>query len=216
MSQQLNLFNPVFLRQKKLFSAQTMVRGLGIVLAALVLMYAFQRVQLSGLETQLAEAETQFASTQQQLTRFAAETRRTPSKALEDELTRLEAQFKAQEALLGGLDSGALGDTGGFSRYLNALARQTLPGVWLTGFAATGTEGPQTIRGRLLDAELLPTYLRMLNREEALRGRGFAQLALTSRDERTKTASASDSAAARTRYVEFTLGATQPLPGGAR
>lgn len=214
MSQQLNLFNPVFLRQKKVFSAQTMVRGLGIVLAALVVIYVFQRVQLSGLETQLAEAEAQFTSTQQQLTRFAAEARHAPSKALEDELTRLEAQLKAQESLLGGLDSGALGDTGGFSRYLTALARQTLPGVWLTGFTATGADGPQTIRGRLLDAELLPAYLRMLNHEEALRGRGFAQLALTSRDERMQAASGTDGTGVR--YVEFTLGATQPAAGGAR
>lgn len=215
MSQQLNLFNPVFLRQKKVFSAQTMVRGLAIVLLALVTLYIFQRVQLAGLEDQLTEAKAQLADTRQQLTRFGAEARRAPSKALEDETARLEAQLEAQQALLDGLDNGQLGDTEGFSRYLVALARQTLPGVWLTGFAASGS-GPQLIRGRLLDPQLLPTYLRMLNHEEALRGRGFAQLALTSQEARAREGTAGDTAAAHERVVEFTLGAKLPQDGGRR
>ncbi|HEY9380260.1 MAG TPA: PilN domain-containing protein [Burkholderiales bacterium] len=210
MSQQLNLFNPVFLRQKKYFSAVTMVQCLGIVLVALIAMYGFQRWQLVGLENQLVEAEAQFKTTQQQLTKFGA-AKRNPSKALEDEATRLEAQVKAQEALLGRLDSDELGNAEGFSRYLNALARQTVAGVWITGFTATGTEGPLMIRGRLLQPELLPTYLRMLNREETLRGHGFAELQLITHEEKTQAASGEAAAA---RYVEFTLGATKPANRG--
>lgn len=208
MSQQLNLFNPVFLRQKKYFSATTMLQCLGIVLIALVAMYGFQRWQLSGLERQLADAKVQHNTVQQQLTQFGA-AKRTPSAALQDEATRLDAQAKAQAALLDRLESGELGNTDGFSRYLSALARQTLPGVWLTGFRATGGEGPQTIKGRMLQPELLPAYLRALNKEQSLRGHGFAELQLISRVEKLDNA-------AEGRYVEFTLGAKQPAKRGAR
>lgn len=211
MSQQLNLFNPVFLRQKKYFSAVTMVQCLGIVLVALIAMYGFQRWQLAGLESQLVEAEAQFKTVQQQLTEFGAQAKRSPSKALEDAATRLEAQVKAQEGLLARLDSDELGNAEGFSRYLNALARQTVAGVWITGFTATGTEGPLMIRGRLLQPELLPTYLRMLNREESLRGHGFAELQLITHEEKAQAASSEATAA---RYVEFTLGATKPANRG--
>lgn len=210
MSQQLNLFNPVFLRQKKYFSAVTMAQCLGIVLVALIAMYGFQRWQLVGLESQLVEAEAQFKTVQRQLTEFGA-AKRSPSKALEDEATRLEAQVKAQEALLARLDGDELGNTDGFSRYLNALARQTVAGVWITGFTATGTEGPLMIRGRLLQPELLATYLRMLNREDSLRGHGFAELQLTTHEEKAQTANGQAAAA---RYVEFTLGATKPANRG--
>ena len=208
MSQQLNLFNPIFLRQKKYFSAVTMLQCLGIVLVALIALYAFQRVQLAGLERQLAGAEAQYKTVQLQLAQFGA-AKRAPSAALQDEVIRLQAQASAQEALLYRLESGELGNTEGFSRYLNALGRQTMPGVWLTGFRATGAAGPQIIKGRMLQPESLPKYLRMLNKEQALRGHGFAELHIVSRDVK-----ADDAVGAR--VVEFTLGAMQSTKRGGR
>jgi len=217
VSQQLNLFNPIFLRQKKYFSARTLVRALGIVLVALIALHAFQRAQLAGLEKQLADAERQMQETQQQFAEFSAQAKRGPSKVLGDEATRLEAQLKAEEALLAGLDSGALGNTEGFSHYLTALARQTVSGLWLTGFTASGTDGPLAIRGRLLRPELLPSYIRLLNREEALRGRGFAELKLTAQEEKLAPPSNDgQTKGATVRYVEFTLGASKAAAGAAK
>ena len=201
MSQQLNLFNPVYLKQKKYFSSRTMLLSMGILFMAFVLLYAVQLAQLSGFKKQLTEATAQYETTQAQLTKFAASAKRGPSQALGDEITRLEAQIAAQNRLLEKLNSGELGNTEGFSPYLAALARQTLPGVWLTGFSATGTEGPQSIRGRMLRPELLPTYLRMLNKEKALRGHGFSALQISTREESKVTTGAS--------YVEFALGPTE-------
>jgi hypothetical protein len=216
MSQQLNLFNPIFLRQKKYFSARTLLRGLAVVVVALVVLNAFQRVQLAGLERQLAEATSQHEVTQQQLVKFAGEAKRGPSKVIQDEVARLENQLKAQEALLEGLDNGTLGNTEGFSRYMSALARQTLSGVWLTGFSASGNDGPLSIRGRLLRPELLPSYIRMLNKEDALRGHGFAELRLLAREEKVVPAGGGEKAAAEMHFVEFTLGATKTIAGAAR
>lgn len=208
MSQQLNLFNPVLLKQQKYFCARTMVHALAILLAVLAGIYAYQRVQLAAARDRLEAAGRQFDEAQQQLAKFAAEGRRTPSKLLEDEIARVQMQLDAQEALLAGLAGNALGDTTGFSRYLAALARQTSPGVWLTGFTLSGTEGPQTIRGRMLQADLLPGYIGRLNREESLRGRGFADLRISSPEAKPPGAPSNDDATLP-RYVEFTLGATR-------
>jgi len=213
VSQQLNLFNPLFMRQKKYFSSRTMLRGLGVVVAAVAMLHLFQRIQLASLERHFAEAEQQFNTAQQQLAKFAADAKRGPSKVLVDEASRLDARLKAQEALLEGLDGGGLGNTEGFSRYLAALARQTLPGVWLTGFSANGTDGPLAIRGRLLRPELLPSYIRMLNREEALRGHGFSEVRLSAPEAKAAPAAGKGDpgAGAGVRYVEFTLGATKTV-----
>jgi hypothetical protein len=215
MSQQINLFNPIFLAQKKVFSARTMALGLGVVAAALVLTHVAQRVQLAGLKQQTATAEAQLQDAQQQLARFAAEKKRSPSKVLDDQIARLESQHKAQEALLESFASGTLGNTDGFARYLDALARQTLAGVWLTGFSANGSDGPSVIRGRLLAPELLPAYLRILNREESLRGRGFAELRMQA-PERAATGQAGTPDDTTPRHIEFTLGATRPAAGSTR
>jgi hypothetical protein len=209
VSQQLNLFNPVLLRQRKYFSARTMVQALGLLFTVLALAYAYQRVQLAAARAQLESASRQFDEVQQQLTKFAAEGRPAPTKLLDDEIARAQTQLDAQEALLAGLAGGTLGDTTGFSGYLTALARQTSPGVWLTGFTASGMDGPLAIRGRMLRPELLPGYIRMLNREEALRGRGFAELRLSAREDKPQGAPPGADATP-VRYVEFTLGATRP------
>jgi hypothetical protein len=41
MAQQINLFNPIFLQQKKHFSAVTMLQALGLLLAGILVFYAY-------------------------------------------------------------------------------------------------------------------------------------------------------------------------------
>lgn len=212
MSQQINLFNPIFLARRKIFSARTMATALGIVALALVGVHALQYVQLAALQRQSVETNNQFTAAQRLLSQFAADKKTGPSKVLIDQVSRLESQLGAQQVLLDSFASGTLGNTEGFARYMNALARQTLNGVWLTGFSATGGDGLSLIRGRLQHPDLLPAYLRMLNREEALRGRGFAELRIHAADSRA--ASAPDAEVATS--LEFTLGATKPAAGANR
>ncbi len=176
MSQQINLFNPVFLAQKKIFSARTMAIGGAIVAGALIVLHATQRVQLAMLTQQLVSADAQFKETQQQLTAFTAGKKRSPSKVLEDEAARLEERLKAQERLLDSFATGSLGNSEGFARYLTALARQASEGVWITGFSIDGADGLKQLRGHVQQPELLPSFLRKLHREEVFRGQSFGEL----------------------------------------
>ena len=41
MSQQINLYNPLFLKQEKHFSARTMAQALGIIALALAALYGY-------------------------------------------------------------------------------------------------------------------------------------------------------------------------------
>jgi hypothetical protein len=149
------------------------------------------------------------------------------SKALEEELARTAAQLKQREDLVAMLHTGALGNTAGFARYLSALARQTMAGVWLTGFTIGGDEAELLLNGRVLQADLVPAYVRALNREEVMRGRRIAEMRLTAREERetqptaapgaTTPASPAKPPAAPLRYIEFNisavLGTTPPTAG---
>lgn len=206
MSQQINLYSPVFLEQRKIFSARLLGAALAAVTVTLAGIHVTQRVQLALARQQLEEANGQFARAKDDLVRYSTERQRPPSRLLADEASRLEARLRAQTALVERFDSGALGNTDGFSRYLAALARQTLQGVWVTGFVASGAEGVRTIRGHLATPDLLPQYLRMLHREEAMRGQGFNEFRLTG-DAVNPAATRPAGASAA---VEFTLG---PMPG---
>ncbi len=59
MSQQINLYSPLFRKQKKLFTALAMVQALGIVVIALVALYGYARVQVTELAGQARDSDTQ-------------------------------------------------------------------------------------------------------------------------------------------------------------
>jgi hypothetical protein len=61
---------------------------------------------------------------------------------------------------------------------MRAFARQTLSGVWLTGFSIGADGGEMTISGRALNPDLVPSYIARLNKEPLLQGRKFAQFAV--------------------------------------
>jgi hypothetical protein len=205
MSQQINLYNPIFLKQKHYFSALTMVQALAIVLAGALGIYAFEVRQNRTLEGVLAELDRQLASQREQLLKFSREySPQGASRQLADELARFEQRLQQRQDLLADLKTGVGGNARGFSVYLSALARQTTPGVWLTG-VDIGARGPElVIRGRALESQLVPAYIRALNREAPLQGRAVGELKMTAHGgEGGPVAPAA--AGAPTRYIEFSL-----------
>ena len=180
MSQQINLFDPRLRRQRRYFSAGTVVLALGVVLGlalALQQLYAWQNRKL---QASLAQTDARVAQLREQMAAFAKQfSAPGSSTALTDEITRLESELRLRRGLLSGMQSGA-GSAEGFSTYLAALARQTTAGVWLTGIEIGGD---LVIRGRALDGELVPAYIRRLNREEAFAGRSVSELRMAVRPE---------------------------------
>ena len=180
MSQQINLFDARFRRQKRHFSAATLALALGAVFAlslAIQQLYAWQN---RGLQAALAQTDSRVAQLREQVTRFAREFGAGGSSAaLGDEITRTEAALRARRGLLSSVQSGA-GDADGFSAYLAALARRTTQGVWLTGIDISAD---LVIRGRALDGELVPAYIRQLNREESFAGRSVSELRMSAKPE---------------------------------
>lgn len=224
MAQQINLFNPVFLKQKKHFSAIAMLQALGLLLGGILAFYGYALHETRTLGQVAADANRQLKAQAEQAGRLTREfSPQGRSRMLEDELARASARLKQREEMLATLRTGGLGNTDGFARYLAAFARQPVSGVWLTGFSIGGDESVLQLNGRVLQADLVPAYIRALNREEVMRGRRVSELRLTARDVRETAASAapgaspapsgaaSPAAAAATpsRYVEFSLVASR-------
>lgn len=199
MSQQINLFNPVFLHQKKYFSVMAMLQGLGLILLGSVLVYAYALYQVRQLEEQSAETAKRYASEQEKLARYAAGY--SPQQAnllLEQDVTKAEAQLAAQQALIASLKSSAIGNASGYSEYLRAFAREVVPGLWLTGFNIAGNGAEMSLSGATLNPALVPDYVQRLSREKIMHGKVFASLQM----QQPKVEGDKQKQA---RYVEFTL-----------
>jgi cell division protein FtsB len=177
MSQQINLFNPIFLKQKKYFSAATIAQALGLILIGSVLLSAYSAVQSRSLSLQAVHVSEQLAATQQQLAKVNAQyAPRKKDQPLEDELNRLQAEQAALQQAMAKLQNDEFGNRKGYSNYLRAFARRILPGLWLTGFSIEGAGRAIGIQGRTLQPELVPAYIRRLGQEPIMQGISFAVL----------------------------------------
>ncbi|HZP88032.1 MAG TPA: PilN domain-containing protein [Burkholderiales bacterium] len=183
MSQQINLFNPIFLKQKRHFSALAMAQALALVLLGVLAMYAYEVRQNRTLAGVLAKADEQLDQRRSQITRFGTEfSTQGASRALANELSAAESRLAQRTSLLDDVKTGVGGDVQGYSRYLTALARQTMPGVWLTGLDIGGKSSALVIKGRALDSALVPAYMRALNRAAPLSGRRVDELRLSAKE----------------------------------
>ncbi len=209
MSQQINLFNPIFLKQKKIFTALPMAEALGVIVVGALLMgwFANHRVAelqqradagkktLAGRETRLNAANIQFAPRQK-------------SPALLAELAEAEAQFASLREVEVVLRGGGLGNTAGYAEYFRAFSRQNVNGLWLTGLTIVGAGNDIGVQGRAMQPTMIPNYIARLTAEKIMRGKTFGSLKID-RGGAAATAAAPDAAAAAlTPYVEFSLQST--------
>ena len=206
MSQQINLFNPLFMRKKKYFSARTMLQSLGLIALGMLAIYAYALWQASDLRQLAASYSGQLAAQRAQFVSLSGQGR---SKLLEAEAARLEGDLRVRRGVLDVMQGGAgLGNTSGFSRFFAAFARHPLRGVWLTGFSVGDNGNVLNVRGRVLHADLVPEYLKLLNKDDVMRGRLVTELKLVARDESgVRRSAAAGVATSPSRFIEFDLSA---------
>lgn len=210
MSQQINLFSPIFLTQKKYFSAHTMAQALGLIVLGSLAFSAFAYWQTTGMSKEAAETVRRVKLEQARLERVRANyAPRGKSRLLQQEIGRLETQMGARAEVLELLKGGEFGRTTGYSEFLRAFARQTVDGLWLTAFHIKGND--MTISGRAQQPELVPTYLQRLQQEPAMQGKAFANLEMSAPKSEP---AAKGTPTAPPSYVEFTLQSNEP--GGAK
>jgi Tfp pilus assembly protein PilN len=202
VSQQINLFNPVFLKQKKHFSARTMLQGLGMIFLGSVAVVIYAQ--------EAAATANRLKATQDQLTRVVTEyAPKKKSSTLEAEISQVEADIKARRQVIEQVQKGDLGNTKGYSAYFRALSQQIVNGIWLTSFRIDG--GEIELRGRALHPELVPEYIARLGREPVMKGKSFSTLEMhvplvdkPARNEGAASASAGTQQVPAN-YIEFRL-----------
>ncbi|MGH8710356.1 MAG: MSHA biogenesis protein MshI [Burkholderiales bacterium] len=202
MSQQINLFSQVFLKKRKIrYSAATMLRVLGLIVAGAVLLYGYLIYQTDALTTQAVETEKKLASEQVRLTKFTSEyAPQQASAQLEKDIKKADAQLKARQEMVETLKhGGAIGSTEGYSEYMRAFARQSVNGLWLTGFDIIGAGSEMAIIGRTVRPELVPVYVQRLSREPVMKGRQFASLRISLPQQATSVTTGD------VRYLDFSL-----------
>jgi len=180
VSQQINLFNPIFLQQKKIFSTRTMVQALGLLAVGVTAMALYGNARVSTLQQQADSGAAQLQARQARLVAVNAEfPPRQKDPALAEAVTEAERQLGTLREVSGVLQGGELGNTRGYAEYFRALARQHVDGLWLTGLTITGAGTEIGVRGRAIDPESVPGFLTRLTREPSMQGKAFGSLQIS-------------------------------------
>lgn len=215
-AQQINLYNPALRRQRVWLTLGNVLLlaglfGLGLAGAGLLLhrQAAAQQEIVQALEPRLVAARAETFQLGAALNGSAS------SDAATRELADLRQQLATRGEVLAALQGGAGIDsvrgrsTVGFADYLRGLARQTVSGLWLTGFSVAQGGGGMEVRGRMLAVDRLPEYIKRLNGEATFKGRQFVSLNISRADQ-------ASTGAAGTPYSSFVLMATPETPGDTR
>jgi Tfp pilus assembly protein PilN len=217
MSQQINLYNPLFLRREKHFSAATILWSLLVVAISLAgySAYAMYAVRVPEDRAKYYERQLNFKRSEMADTvaRYSPEGR---NKQLEADVKNLESRLASRQEFWRALSSFEQGTGNGFADYLEAFSRRAVPGVWLTEFSMGG--GDLTIRGRVLRPELVSVFLSALGQESVMRGRKVTELNLRTGEEQPAPVAAVTPGSARIaevplQFVEFSVSAPAALPG---
>lgn len=159
MYQQINLYQPVFRRQRKVFSAVTLLQISGVVAMLLLGFYLHARWTLHSLDTTVASLSTQYQLLETQLGYLEQDS--AGGLDVGAEVEQLQQNLDRREALLENFARLDFRDSTAFGEFFETLARRTQPGLWLTGINLT-EDGDTELRGSTLDPTLVPRYLQAM------------------------------------------------------
>lgn len=176
-----------------------MLQGLLVIAVGLLAFYSYELYLVQQLKSKSNALNASQQEVQSKLLAYSSDfSVKQAKQMLEDDLKKAEAQLATQEKLQGILKDGTIGNTSGYSEYMRAFSRQSLYGLWLTGFDISGSTEQMSIRGGLLNPELLPGFIKRLNQEKVMRGKEFSSLQMQQHK--------FDAAKSTGRnYIEFTL-----------
>jgi hypothetical protein len=177
VSQQINLFNPVFLKQRKAFSFINMLQAVGILCALQLALLAYGQFVLAKVEHDAAAGK---AALDQKLAEHTntmeAFKPRERSPELDAQIAQVQADINALKRVETVLTQGSLGNTAGYSEYFRAFARQNVNGLWLLGVSIVGAGVEVAVHGRAMQAAMVPAYIQRLTGEPVMAGKTFGDL----------------------------------------
>jgi hypothetical protein len=177
MSQQINLINPALIKQKDYLTVVNIGTIYGVLSGLMLVWYTYHALQVAQLTNAQQGLVDEVAQTQTALAQLvASRAPHSPDPALLQQLTFLESKQDMQAQMLQTIEQRKSSPDRGLANYMRGFARQTMAGLWLTGFTIDETNKTMTVRGRSLEAETLPNYVQQLSKEPVFSGKHFGSL----------------------------------------
>jgi len=176
MMQQINLYQPIFRKEKKVFSAQAMLEVTVIILLVLFIFYGVGYWKTMELKETVDERKLGLKKQEANLEQLKKKFPQQPKdKLFQQRIAQLEKNAAQKQKVVSALSGGGVyGNRDGFSELLSGFARQHTDDIWLDTLEIDQGGAYLKVQGNALSAESIPRYIQGLSREQVLRGREFA------------------------------------------
>ena len=179
MKQQVNLYQPIFRKQKKVFSAIAMLQVSLITMLFFILTAGYSLTQLQRLEAQETAATQNLDKLKAQIASIQAQSGNDMTeKLLAAEINRITGEVAEKRRIADLLQQGAFTNTEGFTRHFEAIARQHVDGTWLTDINIANGGSSLNLYGITYSADLVPVYMERLLQEAVFTSTAFNVLGM--------------------------------------
>jgi len=183
IQQQINLYQPRFRKQEKVFSAQSMLVVLVAAMVVLFGVYGYAKWNVVSLANESERLQKQKVNETARLEGLAVKFPvKKKSRLIEQQLKDLQGEKKAKQYLVNTLSGRSIGNSSGFSSYFAGIARKHVKGMWIRRLELDNGGDVIGIYGSTLKPELVPQFLQSLSEEESFAGSEF-QIFNMQRDE---------------------------------
>lgn len=169
MAHQINLYSPILVAPRRLFSARAMAMSLAVLGGALVLLCGWAKISVMRLERDLAATDRLFAAERRLLNDglgIAAAAGPAGTGALEQELAHESARLAERRLRLAELERGLVAAGRAPSELLFTLARTLPDPIWLREVRAA--EGRLDIAGSTSAPEAVAPWIEALSRQPSV------------------------------------------------
>ena len=175
INQQIDLFDEQFHTEEVTFDADDMLKTLGAWFGLLMLIFvAGWFFSLRGVKSELADVEARKAEIEQ---KNADLRQQYPPKVLDENLEAqvesLEADVDNEKSLNTAYNRQGRLNQGGFSNFLEGLARQPVEGLWLRRIEVSNGGAILSLEGSSTGPEKVPAFIKQLREEPAFQGKEF-------------------------------------------
>ncbi len=177
MQQEVNFYQPRFRERTVRFPAVLLLQVAASVIVALFLLSTYASYRIAGVDKELTVIAAQELAAIERLGNLRATIEAVAGEtSWADRLDQASGELSEKEASLRLISGTELGDANGFARHLRSLARQTMPGLWLSNIALSAKGERVWLQGEALRADLVPSYLQYLADEEPFAAQRFHRL----------------------------------------
>lgn len=180
MIQEINLYQPILRQSPKVFSARTMTQIVGVVIVALLALYAWGLWQTHALQAHITQLQQQQSRDNATLTRLeVAITEHQPSTALTQALVEARRDVKRKQTLLKALSRTGGTGTNGFAPLLAGLAHTRIRGLWFTDIDISSAGSDLRLAGATTRSVAVPQLINKLAHVPAFSTVTFKQMKIS-------------------------------------